>query len=404
MHVMIARALGLAALAAAVPATAQDVTLKPLVDARLRYEHVDQTPLANTADAVTLRVRSGVQASSGPFSALAEAEATLALDGHYNDGFNGRALPVVPDAQNVELNRLQLRYAPKGLALTAGRQVIELGDQRFIGSASWRQNQQAFDGVRVQWSGISRLSVDAAYVWSVRTINGIQGTRARPQSVGGDNWFATIAYAAPVGTLSGFAYLVDQDSAALSGFRLSSQTYGARFAGAQPIGGGLKLGYIASVARQSDHARNPNDYTATYWLGEASLTGTLLSATAGYEVLGASSGAALTSVQMPLSSPFRFQGWAGKFVTTPPDGVRDAYATIGANWKGTRLVSGYGVGATWHHFDSDRLSRHYGDEIDLIATAKIKRYTLAARYAHYMADSFATDTDKLFVSIDWVFG
>lgn len=38
-----ARALGLAALGYAHSAAAQEVTLKPLVDARLRYEHVDQT-------------------------------------------------------------------------------------------------------------------------------------------------------------------------------------------------------------------------------------------------------------------------------------------------------------------------------------------------------------------------
>jgi hypothetical protein len=60
-----------------------------------------------------------------------------------------------------------------------------------------------------------------------------------------------------------------------------------RFAGSRPLARDLKLGYIASVARQSDYARNPNRYAASYWLGEASLTARVLSATAGYEVLGA---------------------------------------------------------------------------------------------------------------------
>jgi len=404
-HTLGAFALAATGLAAS-GAQAQDITLKPLVDARLRYEHVDQDGVADSADAVTLRIRSGVQASTGPFSALVEAEGNIPFTTRYNDGFNGRALPTVPDPGNIELNRAQLSYAAKGLKLTAGRQVLDFADQRFVGPAAWRQNEQTFDAVRMQYSGLGGLkglTVDAAYSWSVRTVNGIQGTPTRPQSVGGDNYFGIIGYATPIGTLSGFAYLVDQDSAALSGFRLSSQTYGVRFAGSLPLSKNLKLGYIASYARQSDYARNPNHYAANYWLGEASLAGKVLSATAGYEVLGADKGVALTSVQTPLASFFKFQGWDSKFTTTPPNGLRDAYATLGANWKSNGWVSGYGLGATFHRFDSDRSSLHYGDELDLIASAKVKRYTLAARFAHYRADRFATDTDKVFLTVDWAY-
>lgn len=404
MHRRTWGALALAVTGVLAPgAHAQDIALKPLIDARLRYEHVDQDGVADSADAVTLRIRSGVQASTGPFSALIEAEGNIPFTTSYNDGFNGRALPVVADPGNIELNRAQLSYADKGLKLTAGRQVLDFADQRFVGPAAWRQNEQTFDAVRVQWSGVKNLTVDAAYSWSVRTVNGIQGTPARPQSIGGDNWFGIIGYATPIGTVSGFAYLVDQDSAALSGFRLSSQTYGLRFAGSRPLSKSLKLGYIASYARQSDYARNPNHYAANYWLGEASLAGKMLSATAGYEVLGADKGVALTSVQTPLASFFKFQGWDSKFTTTPPNGLRDAYATLGANWKSRGWVSGYGLGATYHRFDSDRLSLHYGDEVDVIASAKVKRYTLAARFAHYRADRFATDTDKVFLTVDWVY-
>lgn len=407
MHRYTVRALALAAIGLAPPgAHAQDIVLKPLIDARLRYEHVDQNGIADSADAITLRIRSGVQASTGPFSALVEAEGNIPFTTSYNDGFNGRALPIVADPGNIVLNRAQLAYASKGLKLIAGRQLLDFADQRFVGPAAWRQNEQTFDAVRVQYTGLAGLkglTVDAAYSWSVRTVNGIQGTPVRPQSIGGDNYFGILGYATPIGTLSGFAYLVDQDSAALSGFRLSSQTYGARFAGSRALRKALKLGYIASYARQRDYARNPNRYAANYWLGEASLTGKMLSATAGYEVLGADKGVALTSVQTPLASFFKFQGWDSKFTTTPPNGLRDAYATLGAHWKGKGWVSGYGLGATLHRFDSDRLSLHYGDELDVIASAKIKRYALAARFAHYRADAFATDTDKVFLTVDWVY-
>lgn len=398
------RAVTLAVTGAAVPAEATPVTLKPLIDARLRYEHVDQAGIADTADALTLRIRSGIEAPLGPFFALVESESTLAIGTHYNDGFNGRALPLVGDAQNIELNRAQLKYVTKPLTVTAGRQRIELLDWRFVGSAPWRQNEQTFDAVRVQLSPAKRITLDGTYSWSVRTVNGIQGTTARPQAVRGDKWFGVASYAAPVGTLSAFAVLVDQDSAALQGYRLSSQTYGLRFSGGQPVGGGWKLGYIASVARQSDYARNPNRYAASYALGEVTLSRKMVNAVAGYEVLGADNGVALTSVQTPLSSYFRFNGWASKFTITPPNGLRDAYATLGANWKSKGWLTGYSLGATYHRFDSDRLSQHYGDEIDLIAAARLKRTLLELRYARYRADEFATDTDKLFVTLGWSLG
>lgn len=167
------------------PALAGPVALKPLVDARLRYEHVDQAPLAGDADAVTIRIRSGVEAKAGDFSLLAESEATLAISEHYNSGLNGKtAFPLVPDAQNIELNRLQLQY--RGLTktvVTVGRQRINLDDQRFVGSVAWRDNEQTFDAVRIEWSGIEHLKADVTYAWSDRTIWGSTAATAMVRHV-----------------------------------------------------------------------------------------------------------------------------------------------------------------------------------------------------------------------------
>jgi hypothetical protein len=385
-------------------AYAQDVDLKPLIDARLRYEHVDQDGIALPADAVTLRVRAGGEASWRDWSALVEGEGTLALADNYNDGTNGKtAYPLVVDPENLELNRAQIRYAPKGgFALTAGRQRIELADQRFVGSSGFRQNEQTFDAVRFQYNPPKGLVADLTYAWSDRTVNGRNGTGARQVAVDGDNVFAILGWRFKPGMLTGFAYLVDQDEAAVQNFRLSSQTWGARFAGSAPLGKDVKLGYVASVARQSDYHRNPNDYAATYWLGEATLSAKAFTLTGGYEVLGASSGAAFTSVQTPLASFFKWNGWAGKFNPTPPNGLRDAYATAGYGWKNVGPLDALGLSATYHRFDSDRLGQHYGDEIDLALAAKHRHYAFAARWARYRADAFATDTDKFWLQLDWV--
>jgi len=99
----------LSSVAVASPALAEPLKFKPLIDARLRYENVDQTGIAKEADAITARVRAGYELSSGPFSFLAEAEGTLAISEKYNSGLNGKtAYPLVADPQNIELNRIQL--------------------------------------------------------------------------------------------------------------------------------------------------------------------------------------------------------------------------------------------------------------------------------------------------------
>ena len=116
---------------AATPAMAQE--MKPIVDARLRYEGVDQAGFAQDADALTLRLRAGFELKQGDFTLLAEGEGTLALGERYNSTVNGRtAYPTVADPENVEINRIQLQYRGiKDTVFTAGRQRIALDDQRF---------------------------------------------------------------------------------------------------------------------------------------------------------------------------------------------------------------------------------------------------------------------------------
>lgn len=383
-------------------AQAQDVALKPGIDARLRYEHVEQVDLPRAADALTLRLRPGLTAEHGRWSALIEGEAVIALVDRYNDSLNGRAgYPVVADPENVELNRLQLRYAAPGLAGTVGRQRIALADDRFVAAAPWRQSEQTFDAVRVQLGKGDGPRLDASYAWAVRTVYGRAGVGARPARIGGNNLFALASVGGERATLSAFAYLVDQDEAAVQGFRLSSQTFGLRAAGRLPLARDLGLAYTVTAARQADWGRNPNDYVATYALAEGVLARGGWSAGLGGELLGADRGVALTSVQAPLGAAFRFNGWAGKFATTPPDGVRDYYATLGHSWQRTGPFDTIGLSAAAHRFTSDRLVRGYGEELDLLASARRGPFQFSARWAHYQADGFAVDTDKLWLQIDW---
>jgi Alginate export len=389
----------------ATPALADPIKIKSLIDAGLRYEAVDQTGIANRADAITARVRAGFEAKAGDFAFLAETEATLAISENYNSGVNGKtAFPLVGDPQNIELNRLQLQYRglPKTV-ITIGRQRINLDDQRFVGNVGWRDNEQTFDAVRVEWSGVKNLKADVTYAWSDRTIWGINGGNrfgpARLQSIGGSNVFANLALTTKAGTLTGFTYLVDQDEPLT--FATSSATYGARFAGVYAFSSTTKLSYALSYARQNDYRRNPNRYTASYAAGELGLAVKAFTLGAGFEVLGASNGVALTSFQTPLATLHKFNGWADKFLVTPANGLRDAYGSVGYGWKKLGKIDTLALAVIYHRFSSDRALQYYGDEIDVSAVAKVKRYTFTLKYADYRASAFATNTKKFWASVEW---
>ncbi|MBB4841256.1 hypothetical protein HNP52_004353 [Sphingomonas kyeonggiensis] len=380
---------------AATPAMAQE--MKPIVDARLRYEGVDQAGLARDADALTLRVRAGFELKQGDFALLAESEGTLALSERYNSTVNRRtAWPTVADPENVEINRIQLQYRGiKNTVFTAGRQRIALDDQRFVGNVAWRQNEQTFDAVRVESKALGPVAIDLTYAWAARTIYGVESPIA---GIGGDNVFAGASVKLGPVSAKGFAYLVDQDATGRRQF--SSQTYGGRATTALPLGP-VKLSLAASYARQSNWRDNPNRYAADYWLAEGQLQVKAFGVSGGYEVLGADKGLANTSFQTPLATLHKFQGWADKFLVTPADGIRDLYAG-GSYALALGKAPVITLQAIYHRFDSDRNARRYGEEWDLqLGFKPLKRVAALIKYADYRAASFATDTRKLWLELDF---
>ena len=403
MRLALSGAGALALLATAAGAEAQQ--LKPIADARVRYESVDQEDIAEDANALTFRLRAGAELNSGDWSLLAEGEGTAALSEDYFSGLNDKTdRPLVADPENIELNRLQIQYRGQAkTTVTLGRQRINLLDQRFVGAAAWRQNEQTFDAVRLEYGDPKGLKADLSYVWSVRTIWGVDGRDARQQAIGGNNVFATVSYPTVLGTLSGFAILVDQDEEAVQAFRLSSQTYGLRLEGSHPIGKDAKLNYALSYARQSDHHRNPNDYGADYLLAEVGAEMSALKLGLGHERLGADDGDPLASFQTPLGTLHKFQGWADKFTTTPPNGVRDSYASLGYGWKKPFGLDAINASLIYHRFESDRLDIYYGNEWNAQLAFKKGRWGVTAKLAAYDAELFATDTRKFWLQLEWVY-
>ena len=374
---------------------------KPILDARARYETVDQGQLQ--ADAFTIRLRAGMEARLGGFSLLAEGEGTAALGKDYNAfpfALPGEeqwrpAHSVIADPENLELNRLQLHYKGPQIGATLGRQRINLDDQRWVGSVGWRQNEQTFDAVRGEAS-VGPMAADIIYAIGQRTIF---GEDAGPRThLDGDFLFAGVS--SKIGPLQGklFAYLIDYEEAYV--LANSSQSYGGFLASSLPLGPDRKLALRASYARQSDYGRNPFDYAADYWSFEAGTTLAGFAVTGGWERLGSDNG---RSVQTPMATLHKFNGWADLFLTTPPGGLDDSYLSVARKLDGVKLLPGLNGQLTFHQFDSAAGNVEYGTEWDASIGFKIKKLGILLKYADYDAEGFGTDSRKLWLQAEWAY-
>ena len=384
------------------------LSLDPIIDGRLRYEHVDQP--ASDADAVTLRLRAGaeVKHKSG-LGFLVEAVGTLGIVNDYN-AFpfaiaNSQRRPgfaVVADPMTIGLNRLQVQYKSKPLTVTLGRQRINLDDQRFVGSVGWRQNEQTFDAARVE-ALLGPVNFDGTYSISQRTVFGID---AGPRTAYDGN-FVFLSAGVKLGpvSLKGFFYLLDYDAAeqvgALSVALADTQTYGARATASFALGKATKLNLAASYARQSDWKLNPVNYAADYIAAEASIAHGPFAVTGGYEQLG--SAAEIRAFQTPMATLHKFNGWADLFLVTPVSGLQDIYGGASLKLPNVKALPGLNLAVTYHRFESDFGGVHFGNEWDASFGFKLGRMNLLAKYADYQADRFSVDTRKFWLQLDFAY-
>ncbi len=379
---------------------ASTVDVKPILDLRLRYESVAQDNLVSDADALTYRIRAGLE-----FEDILDSTFIIEFD-HIEDvindfnpdpftpNANSGAFSVVPDPNVTELNRLQLvNKSVPDTVITLGRQRLILDDSRFVGNVGWRQNEQTFDGIRLQNSSIGELNLDITYL---NRINRIFGEESNVGSWDGDTYLLNANHDTPVGKIVAFAYFIDVDNAA--GI-FSNQTLGARLTGKRDIFEG-KLSYAVSYAAQEDYGSSNLDYSAQYVFAEGAYSTNGFTTGAGIEILG---GDTQRGFQAPLSTLHKFNGWADVFLNTPNEGIEDLYlkfgyapGTIGA-FKNAKLSARY------HDYSSEVGSADYGSELNLSAGADYSKVKLLLKFADYSADSFAVDTQKLWAQVDYRF-
>lgn len=383
---------------------------KPIIDLRLRFENVDQVPLVEEADAATLRVRLGFETGKAwETTLLAEGEFVWPSTSEYrpdNGMPQNASLPVVADPESYEFNRLQLTNTRiPGTTLTIGRQRINLDDHRFIGNVGWRQNEQTYDALRAVNKTVRNLTLDAAYVTQVNRIFGPESPQGRYQ---GDSYLANAAYQFAAGKLTGFAYLLDFDPitdvpVALDPVRVSTETYGVRFAGERRLRK-IKLAYIASFASQNDYQYNPFDFSLDYYLAEITGSFRNFSIAAGQEVM---EGNGVVGFATPLATLHRFQGWADKFLTTPANGIDDRYASVAYLVKGLGFLDTLSATAVYHSYAAERGGVDLGVELNAQLQAKWRRFLGAVKYADYDAEAGETplayrNTAKYWVQLEYL--
>ncbi len=372
------------------------------LDARYRYEHVDQDNALNNANAQTLRSRITLQTGKWyGLSALVEGDHVLRIgDDAYNDTRNGQSqYSVVADPDGGEVNQALLRYDYSMGNVVVGRQRINLDNQRFVGGVAWRQNEQTYDGALTQFKPFDGMTLTYGYIDQVNTIFGPDDNRytaaGNPANIDGHSHLMNAQYiVAPELTVTAYRYMLGLDD--LANKTQSSATNGLRLNGT--VAG---VTYAAEYASQSEYAGNPKNIDADYYLLEAGYTfkdlgGLMLKG--GYEVLEGEKDTSKGAFQTPLATKHMFQGWADVFLTTPQAGVKDAY------FGGSIPLLGGSLQAWYHDFRAETGSSQYGEEFDVAygrAIPGVKNLSALVKYAQYDADDFGVDTQKLWLQLQY---
>ncbi|MCK9189440.1 alginate export family protein [Acidithiobacillus sp.] len=396
----------IAALFALLASTAHADTLTDAIsggqvnlDFRPRYEFMSQAD-KNNANAFTVQTLLGL--ASKPIAGISADLQFINVAGivnHYNSLRNRKAAyALIPDPEETNVNQAYLQYAGiPALRLRAGRQEINLDDERFVGAVGFRQTPQSFDAVSVQGTALPDLTFYGAYIWRIKNIlNENVPSRIFLSEV---SWTPSpLLHAQTFGYGYGNqAHSVIPGAAAcfLAGNAqaCNSTTLGVRVQGAISLGDALHLPYDLSYAKQLPYDGGSAVVNAQYYHVGAGLALPEFWLHTDYMVMGTNSQGNY-GFQTPLATKHAFNGWAEVFLTTPPEGLRSLYFTLGGELMGTQLA------AIYYDFQADREGAQYGHELDLSAThVFFKHWSAGVQYADYRRISYGMNTEGTWVFV-----
>ena len=395
-----------AALFALLASTAQADTLTNAIsggqvnlDFRPRYEFMSQ---ANKNDASAFTVQTLLGLASKPVAGISVDLQFINVAGivhQYNSLRNGKtAYALIPDPEETNVNQVYLQYAGiPALRLRAGRQEINLDDERFVGAVGFRQTPQSFDAVSVQGEALPDLTLYGAYIWRIKNI--IDENVPSQTFLSAASWTPS-----PLLHAQAFGYWYgNQAHSSIPGAAAcflagnaqvcNSATLGARVQGIIPLGDALHIPYDLSYAKQLPYDGGSAAVNAPYYHVGVGLTLPEFWLHADYMVMGTNSQGSY-GFQTPLATKHAFNGWAEVFLTTPLNGLRSLYFTLGGKLIGTQLA------AIYYDFQADRGGAQYGHELDLSAThAFSKHWSAGAQYADYQRTNYGMNTEGTWVFV-----
>jgi hypothetical protein len=328
---------------------------------RYRYEYVDEDPFTQNAHASTLRSRLTLQSGAWRgFQMLVEGDNVSEFWEHDFNAGEGNTpqrtqFPVVADPEGSEINQAYIDY--KGFAKTnlrLGRQRINLDNQRFVGGAAWRQNEQTFDALVVT-NDRAPLHLFYAYVDHVERTSG-SDVPTGDQDQDKTHLVNVRGDIPHVGALTGYYYYIDNADVVAS----SNATAGLRLTGLKDLAS-FKVRYAAEFSRQEDTARNPVSYDANYMMLEGAAIVGAFDVGLFWETLGGDADHVGEAFRTPFASFHPFNGWVDKFVTTPREGLDDKYVKSKATFGNSVFEVHY------HVFEGADGGNKLGDEWDFLA-------------------------------------
>lgn len=356
---------------------------------RPRYENVSvEDSTKKDADAFTVRATLGLETKLLGIDGL-----SLRVDGttvqsigseNYNSSTNGQSTyEIVKDPETTRFSQGYLQYKLGKTTAKAGRQIINLDNERFVGSVDWRQMMQSFDAAVISDSTVTNLTLTAAYVWGIKGITNLPVSDTDSIILNGSYKVNEIL------KVTAYDYILSS----------LHDTMGLALTGNVPVSI-AKIDYRAEYASQNDVSRDTDggivnaQADATYYHLDAlaNINGILVGG--GYEVLSGTNGSdGKTAFQTPLATLHKFNGWADKFLTTPSGGLCDASVTLGysAPAFGKAML-------VYHDFETDKAmsgKSDLGTEWDLLYTNAIpgiKGLSALAKAAYYQGGDVAGNT------------
>jgi len=361
---------------------------------RPRYEYADTDGGTEAAKAFTVRtVIGGKFADVVDLKGLnADLEATNVTHFGLIDDYRPEhsEYDVIMDPSQTRMTQANLSYKFGDTTFIAGRKMLALDNQRFIGHVGWRQMPQTYDVIAAIDKSVKNLTITGAYVTGVNKI--FENHRDKTNSLLLNGSYVVM----PELKLTGYGYFLAS----------IHNTFGIRASGKTKFSG-AKISYEAEYAFQDKPTLKEGtlgdakpDHEADYFKFGISANYNSFILGAAYEILGEKEGSGGGAFNTPWATLHGMNGWADKFLGTPPGGLEDLSITLGyVNKQYGRII------AILRDFESNSGGTDLGTEFDVVYAYKVnKNIGLTLKSAFYEeGDSGKGDTTKYWLMLDYKF-